>query len=1103
MDRIANRIGLGGKLVLFLLSVGGLMVLSQTLVFDFIADKIARDNVIEKHVADAGRIRTAIARERASIRFILEFVGRMPPVAALSRIDATGTDPLSGDTKGQWERRFEAIFESALTARNDIVELRYLDASGSQLARSSVIPERELLLLPHEGGSGKFLPSFDRLMQMTADGLYYSDVFAFRGVANEIEAGIFYAMPVFYEGARVGTVLLLAIADGLIRPALQSVHVGEAHILDSDLSFVYHARLQFDLRADRQLSTWRSEFPDLTPEQVSFSEPGIVERDGGARLFVYAPISFSGVDGERIWLFVREGPRSSFFGDLEVVERKAGAIAVLIAFVAVMLIAFWFQKKLLAPLASLHRGVKRMARGQHASLSSEQVTDEFIPIFDGLNEFSSDVLYTQQALQCEAEITRVLNSEQDLNVTLSQALRQLAEHLGMKPSSIHLVDEWSNEFRFVAGYGVDPSLRRNFSFNEGLVGQVAQDQEPMFVEADTYDRSYKASIGVGDVSLRGFHLIPITHKNVFLGVLTAASAHADRDLEQEACVRIAAAIGASVENSRSFEQYKQLSAQLERHGLRIGEQNRQLEQANRLKSEFLANMSHELRTPLNAIIGFSELLKDGVVGKLSEPQRDYANEILESGSHLLSLINDILDLSKIEAGKLILEISEVPLDGLCQNAISIVREQAAEKGIQIAHSIDNAIVTCHGDPLKLKQILYNLLSNAVKFTDRGRIDLRVEPGAHHGKDGGVVFSVTDTGIGIDAADHERVFHEFEQVDGTATRRYEGTGLGLVLVRKLARLHGGDVELESELGKGSTFRVWIPDGTDVSSAASTRPQEAQGLSHRSSSRNPTGGVPSRGLIMLIEDNDDHADAFVEALRAAGYTVQRAADGASGVAMLKKRPPDLLILDLLLPDTDGLSILSSLRNTVRHRNLPIMLVSMAGDERMEQGFALGADGVLQKPVDSEELLSSVQQLISRSSKGSSREVVMVVDDDPRVRELVRAALEPHSCEIILCESGEAALEQLQRNPVDVIVLDLVMPGLSGVELLDALSDLERPAILVLTSKSLQTKDELHLRSRVEALVKKHEFDVQALVEEVSRLLRASDRNRTLSQNIEGVS
>lgn len=786
-----------------------MMVLLQVFVFDHIVQREATRGVVEKHAADADRLGSAIARERSAIHFLVELIGRMPPVSALARVDHSGVDPVSQDTERQWSERLTQTFESALSARAGILEIRYIDNDGRELAHASTLPQTSLLLLPREGGTGQHVPSLERLREIPAGVPYHSDVFTFTTENSEKRAAISYASSTFYDHARAGTILVVVDAAELIEPALQAVQVGEAFILDGDLSFLYHPRLQFALHSADGLASWRNNFPDIDRRQLLLQEPGLIEYDGD-QLLLHAPIGFSGEHGKRSWVLLRKVPRQLLFGRLEEEEQKAAAISAAIAFLVVLILSTWLRRELLAPLVTLREAVKRMERGESADLRQDEVNDELVDIYAALNDFSATTLYTQRALRAEAEVARVLNEEQEINKALSESLALLASHAGIVPSSVYLVDKWSNDLRFVAGYGVDQALRRNFAIGEGLVGQVGQDHKPVFVATDSYERPFKVDAGVDVLKLRGFHLIPLVHKNNFVGVLTLAGSHDDSDQERDFGMRVASIMAVCIENARGFAEQRQLSEQLERHGARIGQQNRELEQANRLKSEFLANMSHELRTPLNAIIGFSELLKDGVVGDLTESQADYALEIHSSGAHLLSLINDILDLSKIEAGKLELDVAEVGLQALCQNAVSVVREQAAAKNISVQFSVEDGLESCRADALKLKQMLYNLLSNAVKFTDEGGVELRVLRGTTQGLDEGTLFIVSDTGIGIAKKDIERIFAEFEQVEGGATRRYEGTGLGLTLVRKLAELHGGDVCVESELGAGSSFTIWIPD-----------------------------------------------------------------------------------------------------------------------------------------------------------------------------------------------------------------------------------------------------------------------------------------------------
>ena len=372
------------------------------------------------------------------------------------------------------------------------------------------------------------------------------------------------------------------------------------------------------------------------------------------------------------------------------------------------------------------------------------------------------------------------------------------------------------------------------------------------------------------------------------------------------------------------------------------------EEASRAKSEFLANMSHELRTPLNAIIGFSEVLLEKMFGELNDRQEEYLNDILSSGEHLLSLINDILDLAKVESGKVELQPSLFDLRQVLEGSLMMVKERALAHGITLSLESADDVETVVGDERKVKQILFNLLSNAMKFTpNAGQVGIRA-----HAVDGAVQIAVWDTGVGIAPADQDCIFEEFRQVGSGLTGKTEGTGLGLALTRKFVALHGGTISVQSALEQGSTFTFTLPM---AEAADETSPAE------RPAARAPEQAGPGdvvRPSVLIIEDDPKAADLLRIYLTEAGYTVDTAVDGVEGVKQVKHLAPDVVILDVLLPKADGWSVLTQLREDAVTQDIPIIIASVA-DQR-SRGLALGAAAYFVKPIQKEELLRTLDAL-----------------------------------------------------------------------------------------------------------------------------------------------
>lgn len=403
-------------------------------------------------------------------------------------------------------------------------------------------------------------------------------------------------------------------------------------------------------------------------------------------------------------------------------------------------------------------------------------------------------------------------------------------------------------------------------------------------------------------------------------------------------------------------EYKQAEQELRENRDQLSVLNKALEKASRAKDEFLANMSHELRTPLNGILGMAEILLEGQRGELNERQRTYVTTIDNSGRHLLSLINDILDLSKIEAEKLELQIEKVSVRGVCQASLSFVKEPASKKGITLDLAIEEGVEFLHADERRLKQILVNLLSNAVKFTpEKGRIGLEVR--LSHGRRL-LDFSVSDTGIGIPAEDQERLFSPFTQVDNSFTRNHEGTGLGLALVKRLTEMHGGAVLLDSEVGRGSRFTVCLPwqESDNTLHLPTDFAVSADDVSRLTADRK------NDATILLVEDNQANLLMIGDYLNAKGYRMVYASNGYEALEGADEASPDLILMDIQMPRMDGLEATQRLRADPRFADTPIVVLTayaMAGDR--ERCLEAGATAYLSKPVKLRELAVIVEKLL----------------------------------------------------------------------------------------------------------------------------------------------
>ncbi|HEX8411263.1 MAG TPA: response regulator [Thermoanaerobaculia bacterium] len=502
-------------------------------------------------------------------------------------------------------------------------------------------------------------------------------------------------------------------------------------------------------------------------------------------------------------------------------------------------------------------------------------------------------------------------------------------------------------------------------------------------------------------------------------------------------------------------------AELTRLAAELAAANRRIQEADNLKSQFLANMSHELRTPMNSIIGFSEILTERLDGKIEPKHLGFLRHIQTSGTHLLGIINDVLDLSKIEAGKMEIYPEYFAIAPVIDNVCQVMRgmTRATQK---IVVDVPPNLPQVETDLAKFKQVLYNLISNAVKFSPaEARIVVRAEV-----VENTVTVSVTDEGIGIAPEHHGLIFEEFRQVDGTARREFGGTGLGLALVKRFVELQGGNVRVDSTLGAGSTFTFTLP----VRSRAAVV------------TRTPEAAVPRAPRVLVVEDDANAYELIASALGSAGYIAVRARHGDEAIRLAKESNPIAVTLDLVLPGMDGWEVLKRLKSDDATRGLPVVIISMV--DNRDLGMALGADDYFVKPVDRARLLERLRGITSRN--GSRR--LLVIDDDAGMHALLGEELSSLGYAVDNAMSGEEGLRSAAEKSPDVIILDLMMPGMSGFEVAGALKDNPRTAdipILVLTSKEISSADRALLHTKVSSYVQKGTSAREQLVREIRRV------------------
>jgi CheY-like chemotaxis protein len=522
--------------------------------------------------------------------------------------------------------------------------------------------------------------------------------------------------------------------------------------------------------------------------------------------------------------------------------------------------------------------------------------------------------------------------------------------------------------------------------------------------------------------------------------------------------------------------------ELERHRERLEQtvkkRTAQLEEAmegakaaNEAKSQFLANMSHELRTPMNAIIGYTEMLVEDAEDLGQDDFIPDLKKIHTAGKHLLALINDILDLSKIEAGKMELFCEDFEVASLLKEIASTVNSLVEKNNNQLKLEYEDGLGIMHSDLTKVRQCLFNLLSNACKFTENGTITLSAEP-KEAGARSMIEFHVIDTGIGVPPEKLERLFEEFTQADASTTRKYGGTGLGLAITKKFCEMMGGTIRVTSKLGEGTTFIIDLPVKTvSEKETGEASPPSAEQLSEFE-------GL-DKSHVLVIDDDPDARDLLRRTLEAKGHSVRLASEGREGIEMARQLRPGLITLDVMMPGMDGWAVLKELKADSELRDVPVVMVSLA--ENRELGYSLGAVEYLSKPVDRQALLKLVGQHVVLSESPQA----LVVEDDDVSRSLMTRALKDNGWEVEEAVNGKEALDVLASLRPDIILLDLMMPVMDGFEFLAELQkDSERKStpVVVITAKDLSQEERDRLKGAVSQVLEKAAFDLDELVEQI---------------------
>ncbi|MGD8531935.1 MAG: response regulator [Gammaproteobacteria bacterium] len=652
------------------------------------------------------------------------------------------------------------------------------------------------------------------------------------------------------------------------------------------------------------------------------------------------------------------------------------------------------------------------------------------------------------------ELSDVLRGQQEMSGLANVIVHQLANHLGLQHAAVFALRDDGVFVREGAyGYPSKGGIRR-FEIGDGLLGQAALDGKPVTLK-DIPEHA-QLELGLGKFSLGYLLIYPLIHDGVVVGVLELGGLNPLGEDQSKWLEKAREGLAMTVRLVLDLEERNRVAEEL-------AQAKEAAENANQAKSTFLANMSHELRTPMNAILGYSEMLIEEAEDLGQDEFIPDLKKINSAGNHLLALINDVLDLSKIEAGRMEIFAENIVIDALIDQVIHTTEPLMDKNGNRLIIERGGDLGTARQDMTKLRQALLNLMSNAAKFTHEGTVTLRAERRVEEGTEW-LVFAVTDTGIGIPEDKLDHVFEEFSQADASTTRQYGGTGLGLPISRRFCQMLGGDLTVASRSGEGSTFIIRVP--ARLQDADAEAPEEVAPVTSEAEVEALASAGAGR-TVLVIDDEPEARDIVERFLRKDGFEVATAATGEEGLKMAHKLLPAAITLDVMMPDMDGWSVLRALKADPQLKDIPVVMLTMVDDRG--KGYSLGATDYLTKPVDRGQL----HEVLARYHIGGDPGHVLLVEDDRPTREMMARTLSRSGWKVSQAGNGREALDRMDAEKPDLILLDLMMPVMDGFDFLEemrARPEVQDTPVIVLTAKDLTEQDRRLLSGRVEQIVEK---------------------------------
>lgn len=751
------------------------------------------------------------------------------------------------------------------------------------------------------------------------------------------------------------------------------------------------------------------------------------------------------------------------------------------------------------PLRDLVRVIRQVDSGVLSARSTIVDQNEFGKLADGLNGMLETIEEGVKLKEKSALLSSIMLADDDMDTFFTALLSGLMKTTNSQLGGVYLLSEEKNAYELYVSIGMDEGKRTSFdrASLEGELGLARGNREIQVLKQIQENTRFVYPAAVGTLLPKELTTIPLVNQKETFAFVTLGSIAGFDDLTIELLEKERTIISTRMQSVLDLQQIKLIKEKLETQNreleaqkteldalsLELGEQNRELEQqktelseANRLKTNFLSNMSHELRTPLNSVIALSGVLDRRLQGRISEEESQYLEVIGRSGKNLLEMINEILDISRIESGREEVEMREFDIRELVEELLRMLDPIAEEKGIELRHEVIGKKSVLVSDEKKIRHIVQNLLSNAIKFTEEGIVGIVAKLEQEE-----LELTVSDTGIGIAKENQESIFEEFRQADSSTTRMYGGTGLGLAIAKRYAEFLGGSIRLESDLGEGSVFVVSIPV-TDQAVDTVAAYEEIRGdwevdyLDSAQSWKESQRGVEDKKHLLIVEDSEPAIVQLQDVFTEEGYQISAARDGYEAIQMIMENQPDGIILDLMMPRIDGFEVLRTIRERELTAHIPVLVLSAKHitKEELSQLKHNHVHQLIQKGnVNLEALKQAVTSMLHPVQKMerakafeirqvTEKPVILVVEDNPDNRLTARAVLE-EKFHIIEAENGEDAIVMAEKAVPDLILMDNALPGMDGVDAFRAIRkkpELAHIPVIALTASAMKTDREIFL-------------------------------------------